>query len=136
MEQTDYLIRKNYEVNGINTILADTNFIMYLLELRKETAAFLDKFIVVSVITEMELLGVKNISQKVFDARKSLLDDTVIFPFDEEIKDIDVRIKQNYSIKLPDAIIAATSIKYRTPLISADKALKKIKELDLILLSI
>ncbi|MBI1780324.1 MAG: type II toxin-antitoxin system VapC family toxin, partial [Sphingobacteriales bacterium] len=117
-------------MNGINTILADTNFIIYLLEGRKETLTYLDKFIVVSVITEMELLGVKNISSKVFKARKSLLDDTVIFPFDEEIKDIAVKIKQNYTIKLPDAIIAATSIKYRTPLISADKKKKKIKELD------
>lgn len=123
-------------MNGINTILADTNFIIYLLEGRKKTLEYLDKFIVVSVITEMELLGVKNILPKVFNTRKSLLDDTVIFPFDEEIKDIAVSIKQKHSIKLPDAIIAATSIKYRTPLISADKALKRIKELDLILLSI
>ncbi|MBI2730778.1 MAG: PIN domain-containing protein [Sphingobacteriales bacterium] len=123
-------------MNGINTILADTNFIIYLLEGRKETLEYLDKFIVISVITEMELLGVKNISSKIFNTRKSLLDDTVIFPFDEEIKVIAVSLKQKYSIKLPDAIIAATSIKYRTPLISADKALKRIKELDLILLSI
>lgn len=37
-------------------------------------------------------------------------------------------------IKLPDAIIAATAIKNRVPLLTADKGFRQIAELDLILL--
>ncbi|MBQ9620289.1 MAG: hypothetical protein IJR44_07350 [Neisseriaceae bacterium] len=37
-------------------------------------------------------------------------------------------------IKLPDAIIAATVIKNRVPLLTADKGFRQIAELDLILL--
>ena len=107
-----------------------------MLEGRKETIPFLDNFIVLSVITEMELLGIKNIPAKVYTTRKSVLDDSLILPFDEKIKDIAITLKQKHSIKIPDSIIAATAIKYGIPLISADKALAKISNLDLILLQL
>jgi predicted nucleic acid-binding protein len=45
-------------------------------------------------------------------------------------------LKKKYSIKLPDAIIAATAIWYKIPLITADKGFEKIEELELILLEI
>jgi hypothetical protein len=47
-----------------------------------------------------------------------------------------IQLKRNYQIKLPDAIIAATSIANKVPLVSADKGFSKIKELDLVLLKI
>lgn len=37
-------------------------------------------------------------------------------------------------MKLPDSIIAATSLVYGLPLISADKGFSKIEELDFILI--
>jgi len=45
-------------------------------------------------------------------------------------------LRKKYSIKLPDAIVASTSIVYGLPLVTADKAFSKIKELDLILIEI
>ena len=47
-----------------------------------------------------------------------------------------IQLKRNYQIKLPDAIIAATSITNKVPLISDDTGFSKIKELDLVLLEL
>lgn len=46
------------------------------------------------------------------------------------------RDKQEFKIKVPDAIIAATSIHKNIPLITFDKGFDTIKSLDLILLEL
>lgn len=51
------------------------------------------------------------------------------------IKHIAIQIKQKHIIKVPDALIAATAIHHRLPLLSGDKDFAKIKELDFIPLS-
>ena len=107
-----------------------------MMEGRKEVLPHLENFIVLSVITEIELLGIKNIPEKVYNERKSVLNDSLIFPFDEIIKSIAIEIKQNHTLKIPDASIAATAIKHKIPLLTADKALKKITGLEVILLEI
>lgn len=123
-------------MSGIKTILADTNFVIYLLEGRKEALSHLDNFIVLSVISEIELLGIKNISEKVYKDRKRVLDDSLVLSFDDEIKSIAIKIKQKHVLKIPDAIIAATAIKHELPLLTADKALKNINGLEVMLLEL
>lgn len=49
------------------------------------------------------------------------------------IKDYTIKLRQKYAMKLPDSIIAATSLYLNTPLITADTDFKKVEELDLIL---
>jgi predicted nucleic acid-binding protein len=49
-----------------------------------------------------------------------------------EIKKKAIQIKQKYKIKLPDAIIAATSILYNLQFITSDTDFKNIKDLNLI----
>ena len=46
------------------------------------------------------------------------------------------RIRKKYSIKVPDAIIASTSLVYGIPLVTADKGFSKIEDLDLILIEL
>lgn len=48
------------------------------------------------------------------------------------IKEKHIKIKRAYSIKLPDAIIAATALVFDMPFITADNGFKKITELKLI----
>ncbi len=60
--------------------------------------------------------------------------DCFVFNFNDEIKYQTILLKQKYSIKLPDAIIASTAIVFQIPLITSDKGFKQIKEIDLILL--
>ena len=52
----------------------------------------------------------------------------------DDIKNITINIRQSKKIKLPDAIIAATAIHYKLPLISADSGFKNISALTLITL--
>ena len=52
-----------------------------------------------------------------------------------EIKIVCIKIRQQYKLKVPDAIIAATAIVYKIPLISSDCDFEKIKEINLILIN-
>lgn len=114
--------------------LADTNFLINLHEGRDFIEPFLDYVFGISFISEIELLGFKNISETEESALKELLKDGFVFSFNDEIKLQTIKLKQKYSIKLPDAIIASTAIVFQIPLITSDKGFKHIKELDLILL--
>jgi predicted nucleic acid-binding protein len=50
------------------------------------------------------------------------------------IKEIAVELRLSKTLKLPDAIIAATSIYLDFPLFTYDKAFRKVKHLNVILL--
>jgi predicted nucleic acid-binding protein len=114
--------------------LADTNFLINLHEGKPLIEPFLDYVFGISFISEIELLGHKDISKNEEEILKQLLKDCFVFNFNEDIKNQTILLKQKYSIKLPDAIIASTSIIFQVPLITSDKGFKKIKEIDLILL--
>ncbi|HSD08931.1 PIN domain-containing protein [Flavobacterium sp.] len=109
--------------------LADTNFLIYLHEGKSFIEPFLNYNFGISFISEIELLGHKNISENDEKLLKELLKDSFVFNFNEDIK-----LKQKHNIKLPDAIIASTCIIFQIPLITSDKGFNKIEELDLILL--
>ncbi|WP_084163984.1 PIN domain-containing protein [Olivibacter sitiensis] len=52
------------------------------------------------------------------------------------MKEQTIQIKRKYKIKLPDTIIASTSLVYGVPLVTADKGFSKLEELDLILIDL
>ncbi|MDO8965985.1 PIN domain-containing protein [Algoriphagus sp.] len=52
---------------------------------------------------------------------KELLSHCQIIDIDPTIKEKTISIKQKSSLKLPDAIVLATSIRFSIPLITADK---------------
>ena len=117
-------------------ILADTNIVMYILNGNEAASAYAKDHFYVSDITEIELLGKKDITAFEYNLRKSFLNNCVIVDLTELIKKVTIKLKQKYTIKTADAIIAATSIYLEIPLITADKGFKKIQELDLQLLEI
>ena len=114
--------------------LVDTNFIIHLTQQKYWVEPFLDVKVIVSFITEMELLGVFSISKSHKSNMKSLLDDCQIIELNQEIKYLAIDLKQKYKLKLADAIIAATAIHLELPFITSDADFKSIKELDLIFL--
>ncbi len=120
-------------MNGID-FLVDTNVLIYLHEAKPVVLPFIDYSWCCSVITEMELLGTPNLSANEKSKLKSLLGDCIIFPFSDDIKNITINIRQTKKIKLPDAIIAATAIHHKLPLLTADTGFKNISELILITL--
>ena len=73
------------------------------------TEPFLDVNVIVSVISEIELLGWNKLSQAEKVTLREMLDDCVIIGLLPETKEIAIDLKQRFKIKTPDAIIAATS---------------------------
>lgn len=120
-------------MNG-NSIVLDTNIVLYLLNGDDELAIILNEMqLYVSVITEIELLGYQEISNDDKVKIKYFLSECVIVPLNDEIKNLCIAIKQNSKVKTPDAIVAATSIYNHIPLITSDKGFEKIEDLDLFL---
>jgi hypothetical protein len=100
--------RKNY--------LIDTNIAIYYfgLLLGKKSEIFLEDIFnnkyYVSVINRIELLGNKNIQFKEQAALDAFINNAVVFSLDEEIVVETIKIRKNHTIKLPDAVIAATCL--------------------------
>ena len=116
-----------------NSLLIDTNIALYLLN-GDETIAELLKGIdvYISFISELELLGFQDLSQEERPLIEEFLSNCIIVELNQSIKKLTIELKQNHKIKLPDAIIAATSKYMNIPLISADKGFEKISELQFI----
>ena len=111
----------------------DTNAVLYLLNGDETLAEFLyGKQLYISVITELELLGFKNISTKEHKQIVSFLSDLVILNITDEIKEIVIELRRSSNLKLPDCIIAATSLWLRLPFVTSDKQFKTVASLDLI----
>lgn len=105
--------------------LWDTNIAIYFLQKQYPQAVELemDKIlkngnIAMSVITEIELLCWKHISDLELINTKAFINRVHIQKLDETIKDITIHLRRNYKIKLPDAIIAATAISLNYTLVT------------------
>jgi predicted nucleic acid-binding protein len=123
-------------MNGIS-IVSDTNPLIYLLDGNQAVAEHLDgKQVWISVITELELFGKKRLTDREKDGIDLLVYSCFTVDINPQIKQITKKLMQSVSVKLPDAIIAATAIYLDLPLLSADAGFKKIAGLNLILLEI
>ena len=122
-------------MNEIN-LLCDTNVLIYLLNNNLDVKDLLDgKIIHISSITELELFG-KQLSPAEYNIINSLIDSCVVVELIQPIKKIVIQLKQKYQLKLPDAIIAATSIYCNIPLVTYDSNFNKIEEINLFLLEL
>ena len=123
-------------MSGIS-LVSDTNPLIYLLEGNYDVAEYLDgKHVWISLITELELFAKKGLSYNEKEEIDLLLNSCFIAEINSEIKEITKDLMQRQSIKLPDAIIAATSLYLDLPLLSADSVFKNIPGLKFILLEI
>lgn len=117
-----------------NNYVADTNILLYILSGNSSVKKYITGNLFISEITEIELLGNKEISEAQYQNRCGIIDNCALLNISGKIKKITIGLKQKYNIKIPDAIIAATSIYLDFPLLTADNDFKRIKELDLILI--
>ena len=120
-------------MNGFSFV-ADTNFLIDVHEGKPKVEPFLEGTVVVSVISEIELLGWYKINNEEKKALRSLLDDCVIFELTSAIRKVAIELRQQKKIKTPDAIVAATAIHLQLPLVSSDKGLSNVPGVELILL--
>ena len=97
-------------MNG-NSILLDTNIVLYLLNGDKTLIPLLEnKQLIVSFITELELLCYKGIKDKDHLIIKEFLSNCIIIDINNLIKENTIDLRRKYSLKLPDCIIIATSL--------------------------
>ena len=116
-----------------NSILLDTNTVLYFLSGDETIAEFIkDKKVFISVITEMELLSYSKITSKELKVVSGFISEIDVVNITDEIKETAIRIRRTARLKLPDCIIAASSVSLKIPLITADKEIKNIESLDII----
>jgi predicted nucleic acid-binding protein len=119
-------------MNG-DKLLLDTNIVLSLLSGDSTLSDFLfDKELYISFITEMELLSYKQITVKEQKAIKQFIKELLIVDINDAIKIKAITLRKTSNIKLPDAIIAASSLWLNIPLVTADKQLSKVKGVKII----
>jgi len=120
-------------MNG-NSLFLDTNIVLYLLDGDETVADILfEKTVFISFISELELLGFKGLTQIDHERIVRFLMDATIVDINSEIKKITIELRKTYKIKLPDAIVAATSFYLNLPFLTSDKELSTITELNVLL---
>ena len=119
--------------------LIDTNIAIYFLDgnLTPSVIVFLqpviNQEINISVITKIELLGWNFPNSNKSEIHNEFVNQSNIFPLDNEIVEKTIEIRRTYKIKLPDALIAATAIVFDMTLLSRnDKDFTQIPELKYI----
>ena len=120
-------------MNGTD-VLVDTNICIYLLGGDANVAELLQgQRLSISIITEMELSAYHGNNPSSLRLLNTFLESVAIINIEEKIKLNVIELRKSLKLKLPDCIIAASAIAYNLPLITADKAFRKIESLDLIL---
>ena len=87
----------------------------------------------ISTITAMEVLSWPGHSDESVEMTTTFLEVFDEIVIDDEIKAVAIKIRRNYRLKLPDAIIAATALHLGLPLVTRNvKDFNNIPELRLI----
>ena len=92
-----------------------------------------DQNIFISIITEMELYAFHDKNSPSIKILDTFIESVSIINIEEKVKANSIKIRRNTKLKLPDSIIAASALAYKLPLITADKAFKRVSALDLFL---
>lgn len=115
-------------------LLLDTNAVLYILSGDKTLALLVDnKAISLSIIAEMELLSYSKMSSKELKILNEFINECQVININNEIKKQAIQIRRATSLKLPDCIVAATSIVKSIPLVTSDKQFRIVDNLNLIL---
>ncbi len=117
-------------MNGIDFV-ADTNALLYLMKKNPCMKPFLKYSFGISIISEMELLSFRTITEAEEKLTRLLVSKCFNYPISNNIKERAISLRRKYGTKLPDSIVAATAIEIGAPLITADKGFTKITELNL-----
>jgi predicted nucleic acid-binding protein len=115
-------------MSGVNNVLVDTNIIIYGIGGSFKIRRLLEKrTLFISIITEMELLGnnFKTTNEELLT--KDFVSNCFVLNIDNSIKEKAIAIRKRHKLTLPDAIIAATSMVQRLPLITSDRDFERVQ---------
>lgn len=118
-------INENPEMN--NSFVVDTNILLYFFDGNNAAGKFIYSVeISIYSISHIELLSNKNIPLK-NELIIEFLAGSTILQTTPAICNITAKLRLNYIIKIPDAVIAATVKYLNLPLITADNQFLKLK---------
>jgi predicted nucleic acid-binding protein len=107
----------------------DTNILLYWLGDRLEDP--LPKGIYsVSIISEIELLSYGNLDLVAERKIRGLLSELLIVNVNDDVKEQTIALRKKYRLKLPDAVIAATTLSLGATLLTNDVAFLKMTEIS------
>ena len=110
-------------MNGTNLVF-DTCAVVKLLDQKYDLSALdidVDKAqLLTSIIVRMELLSKRDMTDNEELDIREFLDDLIIVPLDDAIERKAIEIRRAVAVKLPDCIVAATSIILNTVLLTDD----------------
>lgn len=114
-------------------VLIDTNIALYLLGGDETLRDMLDGQVVhLSFISELELLSYPAITPEETAVIRAFLGECIIFDIPQAVKSHAIDLRQRYRLRLPDAIVAATSLFLQVPFLTAESDFKKAQELALL----
>jgi len=110
-------------MNGTNLVF-DTCAVVKLLDQQYDLPTLgidIDEAqLLTSVIVRMELLSKRNMTDDEESDIREFLDDLIIVPLDDAIEQKAIEIRRATAVKLPDCIVAATSIILNAVLLTDD----------------
>lgn len=122
-------------MSGANNILVDTNLIILGIGGDSHVRKLLEgRTIFISVITEIELLSIQFQDSQDERLMRDFISNCFIIDLDTDVKRYTIQIRKKQKVKLPDAVIAASSLVKKLPLFTADKGFGKITGLNVILI--
>jgi tRNA(fMet)-specific endonuclease VapC len=115
--------------------LLDTNAIIALLQGNEQLTQLLPnaEWIGISIISQIEFLVFPALTQADRQAFHQFLQRVEVVWIESnqpELIDLTIQLRQQYRLRLPDALIAATAIQTGASLVTADAQLQNIPDLD------
>ncbi len=112
-------------MSGSNDCVVDTNVLIFLQNgIEGINDLLRGRGVFISYISEMELLSYPGLSKEDLLKTRNLLTDCHIIELNGGIKERAIQLRRKYRLKLPDSIVAATSLYFQLPLITADRDFK------------
>lgn len=118
-------------MNG-GKFLLDTNAVLYILggQINPESLPTGKYFI--SFIAELELLSYPSLTKNEEHAIKELLKEVDVININPEITTAAIALRKQYGLKIPDAIVCATSLFLDATLVTRDKDFTRVKSLKIL----
>lgn len=114
---------------GLNYFI-DTNVALYFLADRMVNPMPAGNLFL-SVISEIELLSFNGLSKEEEAAIRKFVSELTVVSISNAIRDESIRIRREFGLRLPDAIIAASALVLHASLLTHDKQFYKVTALPI-----
>ncbi|XGV96678.1 MAG: type II toxin-antitoxin system VapC family toxin [Leptolyngbya sp. BL-A-14] len=115
--------------NENSLFVLDTNIILYFLGGRLADSLPLGQYFV-SIISEIELLSYSRLSAIEENEIRLFLAQLTVVGIEQNIKNLTIELRKQHRLRLPDAVIVATTKPLSATLLTNDVGLTNIAELE------